>query len=58
MLEGKSKKIINKTIKPLVRPNNTPKNLSNPEAPDHLIRVPMNLITIPPRIIQTIKTTM
>ena len=58
MLDGKSKKITNKTIRPLVRPNNTPRNLSNPEAPDHLMSVPINLITTPPRKMQTKKTTM
>lgn len=58
MLDGNNKNITKRTIKPLVSPNKTPRNLSKPEAPDHLISVPMNFITIPPRMMQTIKTTM
>ena len=56
-LDGNKRNITKRTISPLVRPNNTPRNLSKPDAPDHLIKVPMNLITIPPRMMQTIKTT-
>ena len=43
-LVGNNKNITNKTISPLVRPNKTPRNLSKPEAPDHLISLLINLI--------------
>ena len=55
-LLGKSKKIANKTISPLVRPNRTPRNLSKPDAPDHLMSLLINFITMPPRNIKTTKT--
>ena len=57
-LDGSNKKITNKTINPLINPNKTPRNLSNPDAPDHLISLLINLITIPPRNIKTTKTVM
>ena len=49
--------ITNKTIKPLIRPNTTPRNLSNPDAPDHLINLLINLIIIPPINIKIKNTT-
>ena len=52
--EGNSKKITNKKIKPLDRPNKTPRNLSKPDAPDHFISLLINLISKPPTKINTI----
>ena len=55
-LEGSNKNIANKTIRPLINPNRTPKNLSKPDAPDHLISLLINFITIPPTKIKITKT--
>jgi hypothetical protein len=48
----------NKTTSPLVSPNITPKNLSKPDAPDHLMSLLINLISIPPTKIKITNTTM
>ena len=56
--DGRIKNITNKTISPLNNPNITPKNLSKPDAPDHLISLLMNFIIIPPKKIKTMNTTM
>ena len=55
-LDGSNKKITNRTINPLINPNKTPRNLSNPDAPDHLISLLINFITIPPRNIKITNT--
>ena len=57
MLDGNNKNITNKNSSPLARPNMTPRNLSKPEAPDHLISFFINFITIPPRNIKIKNTT-
>ena len=55
-LEGSNKNITNKTIRPLINPNTTPKNLSKPDAPDHLMSLLINFITIPPTKMKITKT--
>ena len=57
-LLGSKRNTINTSTKPLVKPNRTPKNLSKPEAPDHLTRLLINLIKKPPAMRQTIKISM
>ena len=55
--DGNNKKITNRTIRPLINPKRTPRNLSKPEAPDHFISLLINLITMPPMNINITKTT-
>ena len=47
----------NKTTNPLISPNIIPRNLSKPEAPDHLMSLLMNFISIPPTKIKITNTT-
>ena len=54
-LAGNNKKTTKIKTSPLVKPKSKPKNLSKPEAPEHLTRLLINLIRKPPPMIQIIK---
>ena len=55
--EGRSKNIANKNINPLDKPNKIPKNLSKPDALDHITILLINFIKSLPKKINKVKTT-
>ena len=56
--DGRSKNIANKNINPLDKPNKIPKNLSKPDALDHITILLMNFIKSLPKKINKVNTTM